>query len=293
MGNTYAITGATGNTGSAAAEELINAGHTVRVIGRSKEKLEKFESAEIYEGDILDTEFLTNAFKGADAVYALIPPKIDAEDFREYANEVSDSIIKSVKNSGVKKVAALSSIGADLDEGTGVVLSLHDLEEKFKKLEGVDVLFLRAGYFMENTLVQADMIKSTSTMGFPVKADIKFPMVAAKDIGKTAAEKLKNLDFTGKEVHYVLGQEDVSYNQVAEVFGKEIGKEDLSYIQYPYDEFHRAMVGMGASQSVATGYVGLAQAMNEEKINYERNEKTTTPTSIKDFAKTFAQVYKR
>ena len=291
MSKTYAIMSATGNTGSVVTEELLRLDNKVRVIGRSKEKLQKFKGAEIFEGDLFDTEFLTKAFQGTDAVYAMIPPKMDAEDIRDYQNKAADSIVEAIKNSGVKNVVALSSIGADLDEGTGIVLGLYDFEEKLNKLNDVNVLFLRAGYFMENTLVQADLIKTYSTMGSPVKADLKFPAVASQDIGKVAAEKLKALDFSGKSHLYVLGKEDVSYNQVAEVYGKEIGKEDLAYIQYPYDEFHRAMVGMGASQSVATGYVNLAQAMNDEKIKYDRNEESSTPTSIKEFAKTFKEVY--
>ncbi len=293
MSKTYAVMGATGNTGSVIAEELLRAGNKVRVIGRSKEKLQKFEGAEVFEGDVLNKDFLAKAFDGADAVYALVPPKLDAEDFRAYQNKVNDSIVEALKSSGVKKVVALSSIGADLNEGTGVVLGLHDLEEKLNRLNDVDVLFLRAGYFMENTLMQAGMIKAYGTMGAPNKADLKMPMVATKDIAEVAIEKLKNLDFSGKSHQYVLGKEDVSYNEIAKIFGKEIGKEDLAYVQYPYDEFHRAMVGMGASQSVATGYVDLAQAANDRKLKYERNEKTTMPTSINEFAKTFAHVYKQ
>ena len=82
----YVIMGATGNIGSKLANILLDKGEKVKVIGRSAERLKPFveHGAEAVVGDVSDVGFLTYVFKGADAVFALIPPAYTAHDFRGY-----------------------------------------------------------------------------------------------------------------------------------------------------------------------------------------------------------------
>ena len=69
------IMGATGNTGAVIAETLLKSGERVRVLGRSAERLKALEGqgAEVMIGDVTDDAHLAAAFRGADAVYTLIP----------------------------------------------------------------------------------------------------------------------------------------------------------------------------------------------------------------------------
>ncbi|MGH7545431.1 MAG: NAD(P)H-binding protein, partial [Gemmatimonadota bacterium] len=78
-----AVMGATGNTGQVVADELLDAGEEVRVLGRSAERLEPWvrRGAEAAPGDVADAAYLTRAFRGADAVYAMIPPDYSNPDF--------------------------------------------------------------------------------------------------------------------------------------------------------------------------------------------------------------------
>jgi hypothetical protein len=91
-------------------------------------------------------------------------------------------------------------------------------------------------------------------MGSPVKADMAFPIVATKDIGATGLKYLSKLDFTGINVEYVLGQRDVTYNEIAKVIGKAIGKPDLMYYAVTYEEGTKTMIQMGMGESVVTYY---------------------------------------
>ena len=70
-----AVMGATGNTGKAVAERLLGAGKKIKAIGRSREKLRPFleRGAEAAAGDGMDPAFLASAFRGAEAVYAMVP----------------------------------------------------------------------------------------------------------------------------------------------------------------------------------------------------------------------------
>jgi uncharacterized protein YbjT (DUF2867 family) len=131
----YVITGATGNTGSGVAERLLAEGEKVRVVGRDPKRLERFtqKGAESFIADATDAGALTNAFVGATAVYAMIPPNIASPDFRVYEESVSDALRSAIEKNGIKYAVVLSSVGADKSHGTGPVAGLYSLE---KKLEG-------------------------------------------------------------------------------------------------------------------------------------------------------------
>jgi len=289
------ITGATGKTGSATAEALIAKGQKVRVIGRDAAKLKGFtaKGAESAVGDLGNAAFLTRAFTGAEAVYALIPPNFGAADFRAYQKQIGESIVAAITGSGVKYVVHLSSQGAHLPAGTGPIAGLHDQEERLNNLAGVNVLHLRPTYFMENLLMNIDLIKKMNIMGSAVRGDVKFAMIAAKDIAAYAAERLAKRDFSGKSVHDLLGQRDLSLDEAAAVIGRKLGKPDLKYIAFPYEDAEKGMVAMGLSQDLSRLYVEMSRALNEGlfAVNIPRTRENTTPTSIEEFADVYAKVY--
>jgi uncharacterized protein YbjT (DUF2867 family) len=144
----YVVTGATGNIGSRVVELLNPRENKVRVIGRSRDRLQPLIDlgAEPWICDIEDTPNLTEAFKGADCVYVLIPPNLDVEDLRQYQTATGESIATAIRQSGVQYVVNISSVGGHLPEGVGVVNGLHDQEERLNEIEGINVLHLRPGF---------------------------------------------------------------------------------------------------------------------------------------------------
>ena len=85
----------------------------------------------------------------------MIPPNMASPDVRAYQESVSDALRSAIEKNGIKYAVVLSSVGADKSHGTGPVLGLHSLEKKLRSVAGLNALFLRAGYFMENLLPQA------------------------------------------------------------------------------------------------------------------------------------------
>lgn len=274
-----AITGASGNTGSKLAKKLLLMGEKVRVIGRSEKNLKslKEKGAEVWVGDQSDVAFLTKAFTGCDVAYLLIPPKFDAENVRAYYNHMGDLAIEAVKKSGLKKLVFLSSLGAEQEYGTGPVIGLHDVELKLKALKNVDIVFLRPGYFMENTLGNVQLIKSQHINGNPTRPDAPVYMIATKDIAEKAAEILHKRNFTGHSVVDLYGQK-ISYAEATRIIGERIGEPQLPYIQFPDKQALEALEQMGLSESVASSFVELAQAINEGRVHVTQL-KTDTPTS--------------
>jgi len=244
----YVITGASGHTGATAAKSLLSRGQKVRVLGRNPDHLKDLASAgaEVSVCDITDSKKLTEAFRGADAAYVLLPPNLASSDYRAYQEQVSDSIASAVAASKLKYVVSLSSVGADKSSNTGPVIGLRNLEQKLNQVEGANVLHLRAGYFMENTLGQAGAIHTFGkTMG-PLRPDLKLPMIATRDIGAIAAEELLAKNFTGKQTRELLGQRDIAMTEVTRILGKAVGKSDLTYVEAADDQFKAALMQMGA-----------------------------------------------
>lgn len=292
----YVITGASGNIGKVIANELLNAGKKVRVISRNADNVKELvaKGAERAIGNIEDVEFLSKVFSRATAVYAMIPPNYETESYRGFQNKIADAQIEAAKQTGVEFVVTLSSVGAHLPEKGGVVQGMFDMEQKWNAVNGINVLHLRPSYFMENLFGQVETIKGMGVMGSPIKTDMSFPIVATKDIGETAAKRLLALDFSGKEVQYVLGSRDVTYNEIAGILGNAINKPDLKYVEFSYEDTKQAMMnGWGLNEDSANAFIEFMKSANEGKIfeDVKRNEQNTTPTSVEDFSQTFAAIY--
>jgi uncharacterized protein YbjT (DUF2867 family) len=288
-GTMYVVTGATGNTGHVVASHLLDKKKKVRVIGRSKERLQPLvhRGAEAFVADLNDQAALTKAFTGAEGVYAMIPPSMTSQDYRGDQRRASETIAAALERAGVKHAVVLSSVGADKQAGTGPVVGLHELEEILNRIAGLNVVHLRAGYFMENTLGQAAAIHAMGKSAGPLRGDLKLPMIAARDIGSAAAELLTDLDFSGKQTRELLGQRDLSMDEATAIIGKAIEKPDLKYVQLPGEQMRPIFIQMGMSPNVASLILEMAEALNSGHMRAleQRKAQNTTPTSFEIFVK--------
>jgi len=285
----YVVTGATGHTGNVVAKALLSRRQKVRLIGRTPERLKALaaEGAEPFVADLGDAAGLAKAFAGAKAVYVMLPPNLASSDYRSFQKPVTDAIAAALRSTGVSHVVTLSSIGADKPDKTGPVVGLHYLEEELNRIDALNVLHLRAGYFMENTLAQIGIIQKMGMAIGPLRPDLKLPMIATRDIGEAAADVLLSLDFRQKETRELLGQRDISMSEVAQSIGSAIGKPDLRYIQAPDEQLRPALVQMGMSSNMADLLLEMSAALNSGYMRAleQRSAKNTTPTSYETFVR--------
>jgi uncharacterized protein YbjT (DUF2867 family) len=285
----YVITGASGNSGHVVADRLLAAGKKVRAIGRSAERLQRLtaQGAEPCICDVSDRAALTKAFEGAEGVYAMIPPSATSQDYRADQERISDALAAALEKAAVKHAVSLSSFGADKAEGTGPVVGLHNLEQKLNAISGLNALHLRAGYFMENTLAQADIIKTMGVAAGPLRGELELPLIATRDIGNYAADALIDLEFTGQQARELLGQRDISMAEVASIIGAAMSRPHLSYTQLPKEQIRGAMLGMGMSKNIVELILEMADALNSGHMAAleERSPENTTPTSYEAFVK--------
>jgi uncharacterized protein YbjT (DUF2867 family) len=241
--------------------------------------------AEAAVGDAADAGFLTAAFLGSDAVYTLIPPNLAHPDVSAYQDQIGQTTIKAIRDSGVTHVVFLSSLGAERATGTGPITGLHRQEKRLAAVPGLNSLSLRAGYFFENHLMSLPLVKHQGINGSAMGGDYGFVQVASSDIGVAAAHELRRRDFQGAAVRELLGPRELSHDEATEIIGAAVGKPDLKYMQFPYEAALDAMVSAGLSKSMASLYVEMSKAFNEGLVKSVegRNSRNTTPTRFEDF----------
>jgi len=289
------VMGATGHTGQKIAETLLKGGQKVLALGRTEGKLAQLRraGAGVLSGDTADAAFLARAFGGADAVYTLLPTDRRAPDYRAEQDRQGEAIVKAIRESGVRYVVALSSLGADLSGGTGPIAGLHAQEERLKRLEGTNALLLRPVSFFENFYDVLGLIEHEGINGDAVTPDLAVPMVATRDIADVAAKALTTRDWKGVVVRELLGPRDLSHSEATRILGERIGKPDLRYVQFSYADEAKALVQAGMSESFAHLYVEMTRAFNEGKVKPRagRTLENTTPTRFEDFAAELARAY--
>ncbi|MGA8230505.1 MAG: NmrA family NAD(P)-binding protein [Candidatus Acidiferrales bacterium] len=288
----YVILGASGNTGSIITNFLLSKGQRVRVVGRDPGRLQRFvrKGAEMFTAYLSDATALTKAFSGARAAYLMLPPITSRED----QERESDAITKAMKESGLRYAVHLSSYGAHVPQGTGPVAGLHSSEQKLNAISGLNILHLRAAYFMENNLAAIGMIHGTGMIGHALRPDLKLPMIATRDVGDYAAQRLLDLDFSGKKTRELLGERELSMAEATAVIARGIGKPDLRYEQFPYDQMQQALTQMGIPLKRAAVYIEMFKAINAGVLAplEPRSPENSTPTSFEIFVQdVFAPAY--
>ena len=138
------------------------------------------------------------------------------------------------------------------------------------------------------------MIQLMGIFAGALKPDLKIPMIATRDVGAYAAERLLKLDFSGKQTQELLGERDLSMTEVAAVISRGIGKPDLRYVQFSYEQVEQTLVQMGLSTKTAAYLIEMFQGFNNGIVAglEPRSAANTTPTSIETFVKeVFAPAY--
>ncbi|MGJ1388680.1 NAD(P)H-binding protein [Sphingobacterium spiritivorum] len=285
------ITGSLGNIGRFLTEKLLQSGHHVTVVSHSEDRKPEIErlGADAAIGSISDVVFLRNAFKDADAVFAMTPPNMGGIDIISNTVEAGKAMAKAIKESAVSRVVMLSSIGADLPDGNGPIAALHHIEKAYAELEGVAVTFLRAGYFFTNFYNDILLIKTGGITGSNYPSSTSIPLVHPFDIAMAAAERLEQ-PFTGKNIQYVISDFRTA-RDVADVLGNEIGQPELPWIEFTDEEAFQGMMQAGVPGEIAGLYVEMGAGIRTGKIQTDFKNvgaPVTGQVKLEDFAKEFA-----
>jgi uncharacterized protein YbjT (DUF2867 family) len=290
------VTGSLGHISKPLAIELVEKGHQVTVISSKVEKQKDIEAlgATAAIGSMEDVDFLTATFTGADAVYTMIAggnffnPNFDPMD---YYSKISHNYAQAIQQSGVKRVVHLSSIGAHLDKGVGLI-RMHCLaEDVLSRLPDVALTFMRPVGFHYNLLVFLSGLKARGTMSSNYGGDDVIPWVAPKDIAAAIAEEITT-PRADKKVIYV-ASEELTCNEVAGILGAAIGKPDLQWSLITDEQLQNRYETIGMNKTIAAGLVEMQANMHDGPFydDYYLNKPVLGKVKMTDFAKDFAAAF--
>jgi uncharacterized protein YbjT (DUF2867 family) len=292
------LTGSLGHIGKPLTASLVQKGHSVTVISSKSEKQKDIEElgAIAAIGSLDDADFLAAAFTGSDAVYTMIPPPNyfdPAFDLMAYSIKLAHIFVQAIQESGVRRVVHLSSIGAHLEKGSGLILAHHEAEVILNKLPDADITFLRPVGFYYNLFGFIPAIKKDGVITANYGADENLAWVSPIDIAAAVVEELEAPP-SRRKVRYVASDE-LTGHETAGILGAAIGKPDLKWILVSDQERQKALEAVGLSREFASGLVEMFAAQHSGKLleDYYRHQTALGKVKLKDFAKEFAVLYKR
>jgi uncharacterized protein YbjT (DUF2867 family) len=281
------ITTPSGGIGRQVLENLLETGQALRVIARDPSTLpsEARNRVEIVEGSHGDPAVVNEAFAGADAVFWLTPPDPRAPSVEAAFGGFTRPGAEALKNQGVERVVGISALGrgtpwaAHAGYVTGS-LAVDDLIAS----TGVAYRALTNPSFMDNIARQADAIENQGMFFSPIAGERKLPSVATRDIAAAASRLLLDQSWSGVEEVPLLGPEDVSFNDMAEIISEVLGKE-VRFVQTTFEAYKDRFVSFGMSEAMAQGMTDMAAAKNQGLDNaVTRTPENSTPTSFREWA---------
>jgi uncharacterized protein YbjT (DUF2867 family) len=276
------VTTPTGNIGQQVLCGIIDSGEPVRVIARDPSRLPSHlrKHVEVVEGSHSDGHVVERAFQGADSVFWLVPPDPSAQSVEAAYVDFTRPACDAIRTQGVKRVVIVSALGRGWPKSAGHVSASLAMDDLIMATD-VDCRVLTMPSFMDNLLRQVQSIKSQGTFFSPISGDLKAPTCAIRDIASTAARLLLDASWTGQSNVPVLGPQDLSLNDMAQIIS-EVLDTPVRYQQIPFDAFKVRLTGFGMSEPIAQGMIDMMVAKNEGLDNMEpRTPQSTTPTSFR------------
>jgi NAD(P)H dehydrogenase (quinone) len=265
----FAITGITGNVGGEVARNLLAAKQPVRGVARDVGKCGAWaqRGCEVLGADINDAAALTSAFRGAEGVFVLVPPNFDpSPDFRE-ARVIAETLRTALDAARPSRIVYLSTIGAQATQPN--LLTQHTIIERVLGDLPVPITFLRPGWFIENC--SWDVAPATSggvIASFLQPLDKPVPMVATADIGRVAAELLRET-WNGHRVAELEGPHRVTPDEIAATFARLLGRP-VKMEAVPRETWEALFLSQGMKNP--TPRIQMLDGFNEGWIEFEQGE---------------------
>lgn len=278
------VTTPTGAIGQQVLQNLLDRGEPVRVIVRDLARLPPVvrDRVETVLGSHGDIDVVSRAFAGADSVFWLVPPNPRATSLEAAYLDFTRPACDAIGSQGVKRLVDVSALGRGtaLAANAGLVSASLAMDDLIAST-GVSFRALTMPSFMDNLLRQVDAIRNQGMFFSPIAADRKLPTCATYDIAAVAAGLLCDRSWSGQGEVAVLGPEDLSFNDMAQIMSEVLAKP-VRYQQIPLEAFKARLLANGISEAFAQGYVDMMAAKSAGLDNaVARTPQSSTPTSFR------------
>lgn len=278
------LTTPTGQIGHQVLAKILDGGEAIRVVVRDPARLspEARERVEVVQGTHSDPDVIGKALDGADSLFWLVPGNPRAESVENHLLDFTRPACEAIKSHGVKRVVAVSTLGRGVAENAGQVSASLAMDELIEST-GVSYRALQMPGFMENMLQQVQPIKHQGMFFQTISPDRKNPTCATRDIATVAAGLLLDDSWTGQRGVPVLGPEDLSPNDQAQIMSEVLGRP-IRFQQIRGEDYKATLLKFGMSDAWAQGLVDMANAVEKGIYTAEpRTPESTTPTSFRQW----------
>ena len=280
------ITAPAGQIGHQVLGNVLSSGEPIRVIVRNPSRLraEARERVEVVQGSHGDIDVIDQAFAGADAVFWLVPPDPHANSAEAAYVDFTRPACDAFKRHGVQRVVGISALGRGTVAARHAGLATASLAmDDLIASTGVSYRALTMPSFMDNLLRQVSAIKDRGVFVTPISGDRKLPSCATRDIAAAAARLLLDGSWSGAGHVAVLGPEDLSFNDMAQIMS-EVLSQPVRYQQITGQAVKDRLTGAGMSEAMAQATVDMMIAKDQGLDNAEpRTPESTTPTSFRQW----------
>ncbi|OJJ21689.1 NAD-dependent dehydratase [marine bacterium AO1-C] len=292
------LTGSLGRIGRPLTQELIEKGYTVTVISSSSTRSQEIEALGAIPaiGRLQDVDFLASTFQGADVVYTMVPPAnyFDQHlDLLGYFKKLGHTFAQAIQQAQIKHVVNLSSIGAHLANGNGILEGLYHVEQILNNLpEEVGITHMRPTEIYYNLFQFVDLIKHQGIIGSNLGENDFNAWVSPADIASATAEEIMKVS-RERKARYITSEE-LTYKEVASILGSAIGKPDLKWVMITDEQLLEGLKTVGMQPTIAEGMMAMYAAIRSGLLyeDYHLHKPTVFgKVKMKDFATEFAEVY--
>jgi uncharacterized protein YbjT (DUF2867 family) len=248
-----AVIGATGNTGRAAVRELRALGELPLCVVRNVDKAREVLGADskIAVAEVTDRSALERALAGIHNVLVVT-------GHNPQSDEQQINILEAAGAAGVKFFVKISGgravVGPDSESIVG--RGHHRVEEAMKR-SGLAWSILRPGLFMQNTLMQAPLIKNENKMVLAFPKDVPIAFIDTRDSGAFAAHIVRDAGkHAGKTYEYTGVQS--SFGEFANRFSEVLGRP-IDYVQLSLEQAEQGMKGRGMPDWLIAHQIAVAR----------------------------------
>ena len=210
------ITGATGNIGREVIRFLFELNSSeihiiagVRNIEKAKKEFEEYPKLDYVNFDFENTSTFSESLEDIDCIFLLRPPHIsDVEKYFE-------PLIRKIKEKNIHKIIFLSVQGAEKSK-----VIPHNKIEKLITESGLEYIFLRPSYFMQNlttTLLQD--IQNKQKIILPA-SKAKFNWIDIENIGEVTARLFLEFESYKNQTIELTGYENLNFYIVTELINQ-------------------------------------------------------------------------
>ncbi|MBX4973302.1 NmrA family NAD(P)-binding protein [Rhizobium lentis] len=252
----YIIVGGTGHVGSAVAKTLLDEGKAVTIVTRNPEKAGAWRQrgAEVALADVHDVTSLRQVFRHGKRAFLLNPNADISSDTDREERKTVRCLLEAIEGSGLEKVVAQSTMGAQPGEECGDLNVLYELEVGLRN-QPIPASVVRAAYYYSNWDAMLGSIKRDGVLSTMLPADLKLPMVAPEDLGRVAARLLQEpIELIG--IYPVEGPKRYSANDVAAAFAAAVGRA-VRVDVIPRENWENAYRSLGFSVAAARSYARM------------------------------------